>query len=55
MVFFLLGTALYAFYKTQPALLDPAMERNDDSALFHHATTSSGSGWSYHCGCVCGL
>ena len=29
MVFFLLGTALYAFYKTQPALLDPAMERND--------------------------
>ncbi|MEE2624268.1 MAG: sodium/solute symporter [Verrucomicrobiota bacterium] len=28
-VFFLLGTALYAFYKTQPALLDPAMERND--------------------------
>ena len=28
-VFFLLGTALYAFYKTQPVLLDPAMERND--------------------------
>jgi len=29
LLFFSLGVALYAFYQTQPALLDPAMERND--------------------------
>ena len=29
LLFFLLGTALYAFYKTQPELLDPTLERND--------------------------
>jgi SSS family solute:Na+ symporter len=29
MIFFALGTALYAFYKTQPALLDPAMTTTD--------------------------
>jgi SSS family solute:Na+ symporter len=29
LLFFGLGVALYAFYQTQPALLDPAMERND--------------------------
>ena len=29
MVFFLLGTALYVFYKSQPALLDPAMTSTD--------------------------
>lgn len=29
LLFFFLGTALYAFYKTQPALLDPSLERND--------------------------
>lgn len=28
-VFFLLGTALYAFYKTQPELLNPAMAKSD--------------------------
>lgn len=28
-IFFLLGTALYAFYKTQPELLDPAMSKGD--------------------------
>ncbi len=28
-VFFLLGTALYAFYKTQPELLNPAMAEKD--------------------------
>ena len=29
MVFFLLGTALYVFYKSQPTLLDPAMNSTD--------------------------
>jgi len=29
MVFFLLGTALYVFYKSQPTLLDPAMTSTD--------------------------
>ena len=29
MIFFALGTALYAFYKTQPALPDPAMTTTD--------------------------
>ena len=29
LLFFALGTALYAFYKTQPALLDPTLERAD--------------------------
>ena len=29
LLFFSLGVALYAFYQTQPALLDPAMDRND--------------------------
>lgn len=29
LLFFSLGTALYAYYKTQPALLDPTLERND--------------------------
>jgi len=29
LLFFSLGVALYAFYQTQPALLEPAMERND--------------------------
>ena len=29
LLFFGLGTALYAFYKTQPELLDPTLERND--------------------------
>ncbi|MDF1813309.1 MAG: sodium/solute symporter [Verrucomicrobiales bacterium] len=29
MLFFFLGVALYAFYKTNPELLDPALERND--------------------------
>jgi SSS family transporter len=29
LVFFLLGTAIYAFYKTHPALLDPGMSRPD--------------------------
>ncbi|MEM0898027.1 MAG: hypothetical protein AAGJ79_14215, partial [Verrucomicrobiota bacterium] len=29
LLFFFLGAALYAFYKTQPALLDPTLERND--------------------------
>ncbi|MEM7698924.1 MAG: sodium/solute symporter [Verrucomicrobiota bacterium] len=28
-LFFALGIALYAFYKTQPELLDPTLERND--------------------------
>ncbi len=28
-LFFALGTALYAFYQTQPQLLDPTLERND--------------------------
>lgn len=28
-IFFLLGTALYAFYKSQPELLDPAMTKGD--------------------------
>lgn len=28
-IFFLLGTALYAFYKSQPELLDPAMKSTD--------------------------
>ncbi len=28
-IFFALGVALYAFYKAQPALLDPAMEKAD--------------------------
>ncbi len=28
-IFFLLGTALYAFYKSQPELLDPAMPKGD--------------------------
>lgn len=28
-LFFALGTALYAFYKSQPQLLDPTLERND--------------------------
>ncbi len=29
LLFFVLGTALYAFYKTQPELLDSTLERND--------------------------
>lgn len=29
LLFFALGTALYAYYKTQPGLLDPTLERND--------------------------
>ena len=29
LLFFTLGAALYAFYKTQPGLLDPTLERND--------------------------
>ena len=29
LLFFGLGTALYAFYKSQPELLDPTLERND--------------------------
>ena len=29
LLFFSLGVALYAFYQTQPGLLEPAMERND--------------------------
>lgn len=29
LLFFSLGTALYAFYKSQPELLDPTLERND--------------------------
>lgn len=34
MVFFALGTALYVFYKTQPALLDPAMGTTDGIVPF---------------------